>query len=78
MKTLAWVLAACALGCVPEPKNAAEALEAKCAGDARAEYYVGGASVEFAMRVYDICMARGHGSLPADGGTSDGGTDVPR
>lgn len=31
----------------------------KCAGEARAEYYVGEASVDEAMRVYDECMRDG-------------------
>jgi hypothetical protein len=48
-----------AVGCLVEPKTSQDALLDHCAGEARAAYYVGDASVDEAMRIYEACKARG-------------------
>lgn len=47
------------VGCFPEPKDPTGALIDKCAAEARAAHYVGGASAGDAMAVYDACIAEG-------------------
>lgn len=66
MKALAWSAALCALGCTPTPpaKDPTTALIEKCTAEARAEHYVGGKSVDEAMRAYDACIARGGLNVP--------------
>lgn len=48
-----------AIGCMVA-KSPNDVILEQCAGEARAEYYVGDASVDQAMRVYEECLAR-HG-----------------
>jgi hypothetical protein len=45
-------------GCVVAVPDSREDKLSKCAGEARAEYYVGGASVDEAMAVYRRCLRR--------------------
>jgi hypothetical protein len=48
------------MGCTAmPPEDPHEALQKKCAAEARAEHYVGKKSVEDSMLHYDECMRRG-------------------
>jgi hypothetical protein len=54
----ALVLSMLLAGCLIEAEDPDD-LVSRCQGEARAAHYVGGASVEEALDVYNDCIARG-------------------
>lgn len=54
----ALVLSLVLTGCMLDAENPDD-LVSKCQGEARSAYYVGGASVEESLKVYNDCIARG-------------------
>jgi hypothetical protein len=55
----ALVLSLCLSGCLLFESEDPDDLVSRCQGEARAAHYVGGASVEDALQIYNDCIKRG-------------------